>query len=134
VIAQNIREMQSSGHPHDQAVAAALHNAYDYRGGKVKSSDMNASQSKRFMEKGDVGKSTTIPRKERGMMNKGGEVGVSDKAEYGEDEKEMSNDKEDADLHEGVMKEMGDHLKNGNHKEALESFKALVNSCHNCKD
>lgn len=27
VIASNIKEMQASGHPHDQAVAAALHNA-----------------------------------------------------------------------------------------------------------
>lgn len=27
VVAQNIREMQKAGHPHDQAVAAALHTA-----------------------------------------------------------------------------------------------------------
>lgn len=27
VISENIREMQASGHPHNQAVAAALHNA-----------------------------------------------------------------------------------------------------------
>jgi hypothetical protein len=121
--------MQNSGHPHNQAVAAALHNAYDYKGGKVKSSDMNASQSKRFMDKGDVGSSTTIPRKERGMMAKGGEVGVSDKAEYAEDEKEMDTDKDDADLQEGVMKELGGHLKNGNHKEALGSLKALIMAC-----
>jgi hypothetical protein len=32
-ISENIREMQASGHPHDQAVAAALHNAHP-RGGK----------------------------------------------------------------------------------------------------
>ena len=28
VIASNISEMEASGHPHDQAVAAALHNAH----------------------------------------------------------------------------------------------------------
>jgi len=33
IIAHNIKEMQASGHPHDQAVAAALHNAHP-RGGK----------------------------------------------------------------------------------------------------
>ena len=27
VIGENIREMEASGHPHNQAVAAALHNA-----------------------------------------------------------------------------------------------------------
>jgi hypothetical protein len=32
-ISENIREMQENGHPHDQAVAAALHNAHP-RGGK----------------------------------------------------------------------------------------------------
>jgi hypothetical protein len=32
IISQNIREMQD-GHPHDQAVAAALHTAYDRAGG-----------------------------------------------------------------------------------------------------
>ncbi len=36
VISNNIREMEASGHPHDQAVAAALHNADKYaRGGKL---------------------------------------------------------------------------------------------------
>lgn len=30
-IASNIKEMEASGHPHKQAVAAALHNAYDAR-------------------------------------------------------------------------------------------------------
>ncbi len=33
VISQNIREMQASGHPHDQSVAAALHNADKYASG-----------------------------------------------------------------------------------------------------
>jgi hypothetical protein len=27
-IAENIKEMEASGHPHDQAVAAALHSAH----------------------------------------------------------------------------------------------------------
>jgi hypothetical protein len=36
IISQNIREMQDAGHPHDQAVAAALHTAYDRnRGGPI---------------------------------------------------------------------------------------------------
>lgn len=36
VISSNIKEMQNSGHPHDQSVAAALHNADKYRrGGKL---------------------------------------------------------------------------------------------------
>jgi hypothetical protein len=30
VIGENIEEMQDSGHPHDQAVAASLHEADDY--------------------------------------------------------------------------------------------------------
>jgi hypothetical protein len=30
VISHNIKEMQEHGHPHEQAVAAALHNAKDY--------------------------------------------------------------------------------------------------------
>jgi len=34
-IAHNIREMEASGHPHDQAVAAALHNADYAEGGEV---------------------------------------------------------------------------------------------------
>lgn len=29
VVSSNIKEMVASGHPHRQAVAAALHNAYD---------------------------------------------------------------------------------------------------------
>jgi len=46
VISENIKEMQASGHPHDQAVAAALHNAHPNggknmaEGGEVKP-DMN---------------------------------------------------------------------------------------------
>ncbi len=35
VISKNIEEMQASGHPHNVAVAAALHNA-DKSGGKSK--------------------------------------------------------------------------------------------------
>lgn len=31
VISQNIREMEAAGHPHDQAVAAALHTAHPRR-------------------------------------------------------------------------------------------------------
>lgn len=31
VISENIKEMQKTGKPHDQAVAAALHNADKYR-------------------------------------------------------------------------------------------------------
>lgn len=95
----------------------------------MKSSDMNASQSRRFMEKGDVGSSKTIPRKERGMMAEGGKVGISDKAEYPADEKEMSKDKEDSELHEGVMKELVGHIKSGDHKAGLESLKALIMAC-----
>lgn len=35
-ISHNIREMEAAGHPHDQAVAASLHNADDYAdGGEV---------------------------------------------------------------------------------------------------
>lgn len=36
IIAHNIREMQESGHPHEQAVAAALHNAGLRRSKKAK--------------------------------------------------------------------------------------------------
>lgn len=36
VISSNIKEMEASGHPHDQAVAASLHNADRYaEGGEV---------------------------------------------------------------------------------------------------
>ncbi len=36
VIGENIHEMEASGHPHKQAVAAALHNADEYtEGGEV---------------------------------------------------------------------------------------------------
>lgn len=35
VIGENIREMQNAGHPHNQAVAAALHNADKYKLGGV---------------------------------------------------------------------------------------------------
>lgn len=31
IISKNIREMEESGHPHRQAVAAALHEADEYR-------------------------------------------------------------------------------------------------------
>jgi hypothetical protein len=61
-------------------------------------------------------------------MAKGGDV-ADDNQEYSVDEKEMSKDKDESELHEGVMKELGEHLKNGNHKEALESLKALIMAC-----
>ncbi len=36
IISHNIREMEAAGHPHDQAVAASLHNADKYdKGGEV---------------------------------------------------------------------------------------------------
>jgi hypothetical protein len=35
VISHNIREMEKAGHPHDQAVAAAMRQAYG-KGGKKK--------------------------------------------------------------------------------------------------
>jgi len=36
VISENIREMQASGHPHDQSVAAALHKAHPEQSPKRK--------------------------------------------------------------------------------------------------
>ena len=39
VIGHNIHEMEASGHPHKQAVAAALHNADYAEGGEVMDKD-----------------------------------------------------------------------------------------------
>ena len=36
VISQNIREMEKAGHPHDQAVAAAMNKAHPRGGGGKK--------------------------------------------------------------------------------------------------
>jgi hypothetical protein len=65
VIKKNIEEMQASGHPHDQAVAAALHNAHPNggknmaEGGKVERSELahpvpNAMMARAMDEGGEV--------------------------------------------------------------------------------
>lgn len=50
VIGENISEMEASGHPHDQAVAAALHNAHP-EGGKNMAEGGEVEDKKSMMEK-----------------------------------------------------------------------------------
>ena len=48
-IKRNIEEMEASGHPHNQAVAAALHTAnYKRKGKKKKSRSVGDSYTGRF--------------------------------------------------------------------------------------
>jgi hypothetical protein len=47
-ISENIREMQASGHPHNQAVAAALHNAHPHGGKNMDEGGIAEPDDKKF--------------------------------------------------------------------------------------
>lgn len=46
VVSENISEMEASGHPHDQSVAAALHTAHPEGGKKKRSRKPKADKKK----------------------------------------------------------------------------------------
>ena len=56
-IGKNISEMEASGHPHAQAVAAALHNADRYHSGGMAGADTHNRGAERLAKGGDVDQS-----------------------------------------------------------------------------
>lgn len=110
VISSNISREVHAGKPQKQAVAIALSNSRRHpgrhaKGGKVKGFDMNAEESKRFMEKGEF-------------------TGEKDGGEVSEDHSEMDNE-----LQEACCDELMDALESKDKKGVLDAMKALILSC-----
>ena len=123
VVGSNIKTEMAAGKPQNQAVAIALSNSRRHpgrhaMGGKVHGTDMNGSESKTFMERGEqaVGKST----KEK-YYEEGGEVD--------EDMGDDLGDDTDDELQQMCCDELMQAFEQKDKKGVLEALRALILSC-----
>lgn len=108
VIGENIKREMAAGHPQKQSVAIALsqsrrHPGRYSEGGKVHGTDMNAQQSKTFMERGEFA------------------VGH---AEGGEIEAETDNE-----MQKMCAEELMQAFEHKDKQGILDSLRALIMSC-----